>query len=68
RLSTAGALLIINTILTRDSEKTSRAAQADLFTSDHRERLHPPSHKATVDKQARRNGDSVKSDWRRVKM
>ena len=31
----------------------SRAAQADLFTSDCKERLHPPSHKATVDKQAR---------------
>jgi len=33
RLSTVGALLIRNTILTRASEKTSRAAQADLFTS-----------------------------------
>ena len=31
----------------------SRATQADLFTSDCKERLHPPSHKATVDKQAR---------------
>ena len=38
---------------TRRQAATSRAAQADLFTSDHRERLHPPSHKATVDKQAR---------------
>ena len=25
----------------------------NIFTSDHRERLHPPLHKATVDKQAR---------------
>ena len=28
---------------TRRQAATSRAAQADLFTSDHRERLHPPS-------------------------
>ena len=55
--------LVLRSLGEGGSEKTSsgfillrrdkRAAQADLFTSDQRERLHPPSHKATVDKQAR---------------
>ena len=38
----------------------------NVFTSDHRERLHPPSHKATVDKQARllEFGEDVKKRLR----
>ena len=32
---------------------TSGPRKRNVFTSDQRERLHPPSHKATVDKQAR---------------
>ena len=35
-------------------EKTSQVERKrNVFTSDHRERLHPPLHKATVDKQVR---------------
>ena len=38
----------------------------NVFTSDQRERLHPPSHKATVDKQARllEFGEDVKKRLR----
>ena len=53
--------LSIKNILTCDSKNTARAAQIDLFTNDQRERLHPPSHKATVDKQ-------VSLLWSLVKM
>ena len=52
--------LSIKNILTCNSKNTAHAAQADLFTSDHREQLHPPSHKATVDRQARLLGCLVK--------
>jgi hypothetical protein len=34
RLSTVGALLIRNTILTRASEKTSQVSKANVFTSE----------------------------------